>query len=250
MSSALRGLRAAFVFLTRLPMGKAEYQPGDWQWANAYFPLVGAVVGALSAGVYLLAEPLGSWVAAVLALSASLLITGAFHEDGLADSADALGGGLEKKDRVLEILKDSRLGTYGSSALVLSILLRVALIEALDGDVFPALVVAHGLARFPPVAMKTFMPYLTQGDAAKSRDLIDGERAQLALAAVLAILITAWGARSFIEFGLLWLVAAVVGAFLAYRFQRRLGGYTGDFLGATEQFAEVALLIALVAGRL
>ena len=119
MPPQLRGIRAAFVFMTRLPLGGFPYRAADWRWANAYFPLVGMVVGALASATWLLCAPLGTWPAALAAVTASVLVTGAFHEDGLADSADALGGGIDERERVLEILKDSRLGTYGTTALVL-----------------------------------------------------------------------------------------------------------------------------------
>ena len=162
----LRGLRAAFVFMTRVPLGGFPYRDADWRWASAHFPAVGLVVGAVAATVHTLLAPYGLGVAAVAAVVASIAVTGAFHEDGLADSADALVGGLEQKDRILEILKDSRLGTYGSTALILSILARVTLLTELGGgDTLTArvggdalcltraawaLVCAHALARHSP----------------------------------------------------------------------------------------------------
>ena len=138
----LRGVRAAATFLTRVPVGGFPYRDDDWRWASAHFPLIGAAVGAIGALVCWLALPVSPQVAGGLAVAATVLVTGGFHEDGLADSADALGGGFDRV-RVLQILKDSRIGAFGGLAIALSILLRVALLAALAARAPIALVVAH-----------------------------------------------------------------------------------------------------------
>ncbi len=97
MTSPLRAARAAFVFLTRIPVGGFPYSPAEWRWAPAYFPLVGAFVGALAGGVLEGLRPLGVTAAAYAALAVMLLVTGALHEDGLADTSDALGGGQQDR---------------------------------------------------------------------------------------------------------------------------------------------------------
>ena len=242
---ALRGVRAAFIFLTRVPVGGFPYQTVEWKWANAHFPLVGAFLGACSGLVYWCACDFDATFAAVLAVATSIWMTGAFHEDGLADSADALGGGIDDKPRVLEILKDSRIGTYGTAGFVMVLLARVALLSkltALPGLL--ALVSAHSLARVPPIWIKTFLPYASEGPLAKSRDLESSSSVQVVVA-------TAWGLLLGVLFvpsltTLIWiaLALAILGRFLAWRFERRVGGYTGDFLGATEQLGEVVVLLA------
>src|SRR4051812_44204788 len=116
MPPALRGMRAAFVFFTRIPLGGFSYAKEDFCWASAYAPFVGLVLGLLMWGAFRLFEPVGAWPAAILVLGLQLLLTGAFHEDGLADTADALGGGFTR-EKVLLILKDSRVGSYGAAAI-------------------------------------------------------------------------------------------------------------------------------------
>src|SRR5206468_2954946 len=107
----LRGGRAAVTFLTRVPVGGFPFTAKEWRWCSAWFPLVGAGVGMGAAVVCWATQAAGPWVSAVLAIAASLLITGAFHEDGLADTADALGGSpVGDREKIFEILKDSRIG--------------------------------------------------------------------------------------------------------------------------------------------
>ena len=244
-TSPVRSIRAAFMFLTRIPVGGSDYTSEDWRWANAHFPLVGAVVGILSAWVWWFAQPLGAWPAAILALSTSILVTGAFHEDGLADSADALFGGLEPKERVLEILKDSRLGTYGVTALVLSILLRLSLNVSLGASAGIAIVLMHTCGRTPSVVLKSIMPYATTDAAAKSR-LLEGSTRPQAIVAFLWTGVIAFATSASIgQLALIALVLTVLTAYLGYRFKARVGGVTGDFLGATEQVGEIATLIVL-----
>lgn len=239
----LRGIRASFVFLTRLPVGGFPYRADDFRWAAAHAPLVGLVVGGLCATIFHLLRPLGALTAAALALGASLLITGAFHEDGLADAADALGGGMTR-EQVLEILKDSRVGTFGAAALALSLLIRAALIARLGSDAWWALPLVGSVARVGPIWQMALLPYVTRDAESKSRDVSRGGPWQALVAtlwslaagaAVLAVGVASWQR-------LTTLVATLIAIALwtAWRYHRRLGGITGDFLGATEQLGEVA----------
>ena len=257
----LRGARAAFVFLTRLPLGGFPYSDADWRWASAFFPFVGLALGLLAAGVHALLAPYGALVAAAFAITATILVTGAFHEDGLADSADALGGGLEPRERVLEILKDSRLGTYGTTALLLSILFRVVILTELFGGevvssrLFPelaltgagwALVCAHVLARVGPVSLMATLPYATSDEHSKSRHLLGTTWRQAVCAGL-------WGAAVLAiapvpSVGVLAITASLVvfTSWFGRRCLARVGGITGDFLGALEQAGEVVVLLVLL----
>ena len=170
MRSALRGARAAFAFLTRIPVGGYPYANAEWGWAPAYFPLVGLVLGVLLAGLHRLLWPLGSLADAAFVVAASLLLTGALHEDGLADTSDALGGAWDR-ERVLEILKDSRVGTFGACALLVSIVVRVVLLARLGRDARWALVLVGCAARVGPVWQMVALPYVTR-IAAKSREVV------------------------------------------------------------------------------
>ena len=244
--SPIRGIATAFVFLTRVPL-RGSYTPSDWRWAPAHFPLVGVFVGLVSGGVWFAVERFGAWPAAVFAVISSVLITGAFHEDGLADSADALGGGLEDRARIFEVLKDSRLGTYGSAALILSLMLRIALIQALGQDVIWGLVLAHGLARFPPVVLMAALPYATEEPQAKSRDLANAGRAQVLTSAAWAVTIAILSPMSLSVVAVALAAMATATVILGVRFRARVGGIAGDFLGATEQICEITVLMVLIA---
>ncbi|HEU4404682.1 MAG TPA: adenosylcobinamide-GDP ribazoletransferase [Polyangiaceae bacterium] len=247
----LRGLRAAFVFLTRIPVGGFPYRPDDFRWAAAYFPAVGACVGALSGAVASLARPAGPWPAALLALGASLLLTGAFHEDGLADTADALGGAFDRA-KLFAILKDSRVGSFGAAALFVVLALRAALLARLVDDAVAACALAGALARTPPVVLMVALPYVTDDAASRSRLLTRARPRQAVAALGLAALALAgaarWGAS---PARLLALVVALAGAsaLCAWRFVARAGGLTGDFLGATEQVGECVVGLVLAWGR-
>ncbi len=244
----LRALRAGITFLTRIPVGGFPYHADDWRWASGHFPLIGALLGAGLATVWAVAAGLGPLPAAAIVLAVSLLATGAFHEDGLADTADALGGAYDRA-RVLEILKDSRIGAFGGAALVAALLLRFALLAAL-GDRAPlALVISEGVSRLPPVVLMALLPYATDDARARSRQIARAGAGQVALAGgwTTAILVAAIAGGGLTPLGAAAVLAAITGAGVVagWRFVRRVGGVTGDFLGATQQVAVVAALIAL-----
>jgi adenosylcobinamide-GDP ribazoletransferase len=245
---AIRGIRAAFIFFTRLPLGGFPYRPADWRWAAAHAPLVGLVLGG---GLGLLDRallPLGALPAAFVVLGISLLLTGAFHEDGLADTSDALGGGYDSP-RVLAILKDSRIGSFGGTALVISIAGRAALLAELGRGAAWALPLAWCGARVGPIWLMATMSYVTAKDEAKSRNLTQGGAMQALVASawfgiVAAVFIRA-GVCSAPRLAALATVTSVVTALTAWRYWVRVRGITGDFLGATEQLCELAALAAL-----
>ncbi len=245
--TVLRSIRAAFMFLTRLPVGSLAYRPKDFAWAPAHFPLVGASLGLLFGGLCIALRPLGPFAAATLTLAASLLVTGAFHEDGLADTSDALGGAYDRA-KILIILKDSRVGTFGAAAVVVSLVGRAALIAPLvasNARVVVAFVVVGAAARLGPVWMMAKMPYAVgTADGAKSGDVRASGVPQAVCATawlmVVAATVLAANAVTVPRLGALALVLTLVTIATGFRFARRLGGITGDFLGATEQLCELA----------
>jgi adenosylcobinamide-GDP ribazoletransferase len=240
----VRGLRAAVVFLTRVPVGGFPYADADWHWAAAWFPLVGAAVGAVAGGVAWLAAGAGPFVAAALAVIASLLLTGAFHEDGLADTADALGGAYDR-EKLFAILKDSRIGSFGAAALCMALVLRVALLARLGVAAPLALVLVGALSRVAPVWLMAALPYVTAASTSRSRPVARGGPAQAIVATVLGGGIAA--AMRVSPLAAVALAAVSLGAALVcgWRFHVRAGGLTGDFLGATQQVCECALLLTL-----
>lgn len=233
-------LRRAWAFLTRLPGGAHPETDRELGRSVPWFPVVGAVVGALSGGVYwALHGPLGQSLAAVLAVAAGAVITGGFHEDGLADTTDALGG--TSRARRLEIMKDSRVGAFGVLALVLSTLVRVfavSSLEPLDGLV--ALVVAHMLGRTTAVALMAAAP------AASGTGLGHSYTAHLPRVWTVVVIIVASAAAAGLgPVGAVSLVAAVAAAAAVGLVARRaFGGVTGDVLGAAEQVGEMAVLVS------
>lgn len=251
MHPALRGGRAAFVFLTRVPVGGFPYNRQDWQWSSGWFPFVGAVLGVGYAGLWwAVAGSLGPWVAAALVVSASMLVTGGFHEDGLADTADALGGAYDR-EKLFVILKDSRVGAFGAMALFAVLSLRVVLLARIDTAAPFALVVTECLSRAVPIWLMKALPYVSQDEVSKSRQVTRGQLPQAALATAwpAAVLSLGWaeGWLSLPQMAGLVGVAVTIGLVTGWRYRVRAGGITGDFLGATQQIGVCGLLMVLAA---
>ncbi|RZI64693.1 MAG: adenosylcobinamide-GDP ribazoletransferase [Variovorax sp.] len=256
--SALRHFLLALQFFTRIPVtGRLAqwvgYSPAMLRASAAHFPAVGWVVGAI--GALTLAGALALWpplVAAVLCTVVTVLVTGAFHEDGLADVADGLGG-TSNRERALEIMRDSRIGAFGAIALVLALGLKFALLAALAGQgawvACVALLAAHVLSRLVPLAVMRALPYVgAEGGKAKPMaDAVSGSAVGIgvlwSLPAV-ALLALAGGAANGLA---ALLAAALVGVVMVRLLRRRLGGFTGDGLGATQQLSELAIYLALAA---
>ena len=240
---ASKGFVGALQFLTRIPIRTSAATPRSAM--APWFPIVGALVGAAVGGV---AAGLESWLtplaAAAVAVAVGMLITGAFHEDGLADLADAVAGGVTRERR-FEILKDPRHGTYGVAALCGSIIIRIAAIAGLAA-VGPAvtvasLVAAHALARGVAVGALGFVPAAaTDGLGASFDSDVSRTRTVVTVAIAVAIgtIATGWWVGPLVAVGL------VVAAALAFVAVRALGGMTGDVAGAIEQVVEIAVLLA------
>jgi adenosylcobinamide-GDP ribazoletransferase len=231
-------------------VGGFPYSAADFAWAPAHFPFVGLVVGACGALVLWATTPLGALLASALAVTTTVWLTGAFHEDGLADTSDALGGAHGPK-RILDILKDSRIGAYGAIALVLSLLLRVSVLCELGSRAVLLLPLAHVLARTGPVWLMASLPYVSGPDAKGGSVARGGKWPQAMVAtawsAVLCALAYRAGWLSLRELALAAATCAVCALWLGRKFKRRAGGLTGDFLGALEQVTEICVLLALLA---
>ncbi|MEN9643786.1 MAG: cobalamin synthase [Actinomycetota bacterium] len=238
------GLLAALQFLTRVPI-RLRREP-KLDAIVAWFPLAGALIGAAvggaAAGAWHVVPPL---VAGAIGITVGLLVTGAFHEDGLGDIADAFGGGWTVERR-LEILKDSRHGTYGVAAICASIVLRVVALGSLPGPwaMFTGAVAAHTMGRVAAVGMAGTMRLATHSGL--GADYGRGTtRARAAVSVLVGVALTAvvvgWWAAPLAAAAL---VAVVATGTLA---RRKIGGISGDVLGATEQVAEILCLVVLTA---
>jgi adenosylcobinamide-GDP ribazoletransferase len=242
-----RRLVAATRFLTRIPTPSTPFEDDGISRSARYFPIVGQIVGVLCAAVWLGSGSLWPGLpAAALAVVAGVLATGALHEDGLADTADGLGGGRDREHR-LAIMKDSRIGSYGALALILAIVLRVVLLAGMapwTGAL--ALVVAHGGARAVAVIVMAAVPYGGDRSAAKIQpapgEVTWREAAVAAACGAWPLFALGWE-RAVLAVGLA--ATAVTGMALTAR--RLIGGVTGDILGGVEQLAEIMLLMGAAA---
>jgi adenosylcobinamide-GDP ribazoletransferase len=236
--------RAAVAFLTRLPVGATDLTAATLSRAAPWFPAVGLFVGAVMAGTRALAnlvlEPTPSTVLAILA---AVLLTGALHEDGLADAADALGAHATR-ERKLAILRDSRVGTYGALALVFAVVLATAILAPLDDAHFArAALVGHVLGRWSTLPQALALPAVRpEGSGALVRP------SQAAVVAGSAIaLATALLAGGLVPGAIAAATATAVTALAAAISVRTLGGVTGDTFGATNKLVELASYAALAA---
>jgi adenosylcobinamide-GDP ribazoletransferase len=238
----------AIRFFTRLPVpGWVGHSSEALNRSARYFPLVGLLVGGIGALVYLGAALL--WpqpVAVLLSMAATIYATGAFHEDGLADTVDGLGGGWDKL-RILEIMKDSRVGSYGVVAMVLALLGKFTLLASLDGDLVPyALLAGHALSRFCSTLLLATMDYVREDLLSRAKPLATGlSGGEMLLAAGFVLVALALLPLQQAVAGCV--LAALATLWLAAKFKRWLGGYTGDCLGATQQVSEVAFYLGLLA---
>jgi len=238
-----RDVFLALGFFTRLPFPAVSGHLGT---AARAFPFAGLVVGLIGALVYFVAMEIGlsGLLAALLAVAATGVVTGALHEDGWADVCDALGarGGMEQR---LEIMRDSRLGTYGGLALIFSTSIKVAAIANLGAPelVAGALIAAHTLARGVLPLVMARMPLARANGLAVNagRPSITTANWSLVIALIIAVIAVAPVAA------LVALLAALAATwFVAKLAQAKFGGYTGDVLGAVEQVAEMAILVNLI----
>jgi adenosylcobinamide-GDP ribazoletransferase len=240
-------LVAAGRFLTRLPLaGLSSAHTGLLARSMRAFPLVGIVVGLAGWAAFAVAAGLGlpSTIAALLALAATVLVTGALHEDGLADTADGLGGGEDRAGK-LAIMRDSRSGAYGVLALVFSLALRAAALAVLTTPrAGAALVAAHAVSRAGlPIVMRWLAPARDDGlgaSAGQPDDSAVGWCLGIAVVVALLCLGAVPGLAAVV-------VAAAAVAGLARLAQRQIGGYTGDVLGAAQQVGEIAVLLTAAA---
>mgnify|MGYP000732850403 CR=1 FL=1 len=257
---ALRHYLLAVQFFTRIPItGRLAqwvgYSPAMLRASSAHFPGVGWLVAAVAVACHaalmtgLGTGPLVPWVAAVFSTVATVLVTGGFHEDGLADVADGLGGSYDR-ERALDIMKDSRIGAFGAMALVLALLAKVSLLALLGahslGAALAALAGGHVLSRLWPLFIVRWLPHVGDTARSKSKPLADQiSRGALAAAALwcfvpLALVYQAQAAMFLIASITVSMAAA---AWMGRWFARRLQGFTGDCLGATQQVGEIGFYL-------
>ena len=245
LRSELEYFFGAIRFFTRLPVPVwVGHSSEALQRSTRYFPTVGLIVGAIAALVFAATSFVWPKTLAVLAsMAITLYLTGVFHEDGWADMVDGFGGGWGKA-RILEIMKDSRIGSFGAVALVILLLAKFCALVEIDLRLIPlALISGHALSRLCATVLLYTLDYVR--DEGKSKPLATGiGRGELAFASLTAALPLFFLPRGPVLLGVLF--AALSTLWLARLFKRQIGGYTGDCLGATQQLAEVAFYSGLL----
>ncbi len=244
MRDGLRLMAVAFGFLTRLPVPRVEVRDGDLTRSSTLFGVVGLTVAALGVAARLLAGWVwGPVVGAVAGVFAITLATGAFHEDGLADTADGLWGGWEPAGR-LRIMRDSRLGTYGTVALIMAFAVRFALLIPTSPATFAvALLCGHVLGRAAGPVLVHLLPVPADSSSADIAGRV-GPAGRLVTAALVIVPVAV--AAGLLALPLI-IVALLVTVACAGVYRRRLGGVTGDAIGATTVLIELAVIATVVA---
>ena len=233
------------MFFSRIPVFRIYRDTDSCRRSNIrYLPLVGCIVGAISAAVFIASCHLfGKSVAVVLSMISSIILTGAFHEDGLADTADAFGGAFEK-EKILAIMKDSRIGTYGALALISSFALKFMLLNSLPVKLLPPFILAaHSFSRIFPLLMVGGADYISDAENAKSSLTAD----KISVPALCFGILTGSAPLFLIDFSftVFLITIPLLFIFLSLRkyFLNILEGYTGDLLGAFQQIFEILTLL-------
>jgi adenosylcobinamide-GDP ribazoletransferase len=244
MRSAAHSFLVAMQFMTRLPVsGRVRHTPDALAKSAVFFPAIGLLIGLGGAGLYLLLSPhVSRDVTVVLILVYAVAVTGGLHEDALGDAADGFGGGWEK-DQVLAIMRDSRIGSFGAIAITLGLLARfVFLTNLAPGRFIGFFIAGQVLGRWTALPLAFFLPSARENEAGQGKLIASKITAAsfgagtILAAAIVAIALkgaAAWAAGA----------AAVIAAASGFYFWRRIGGITGDCLGATNQLTEIAIYL-------
>jgi adenosylcobinamide-GDP ribazoletransferase len=247
---------AALMFYTRIPVPKsALHSQSVLDSSRKYFPLIGIIIGFIAAAIFLIVNQVfAAALSIAISMAFSLLATGAFHEDGFADSCDGLGGGWSK-EQVLTIMKDSRLGTYGAAGLIFILGIKfLALLDIAESDdtllFLAACVAAHTLSRMLSSSMIDWFDYVQDIDSSKIKPMTEqtlaanGKLLSVVITSVPIILLAGMAPVATLIACLA--SSAIALGFMAYA-RYRIGGYTGDVLGAIQQLSEVTFYLSLAA---
>lgn len=248
MKKEIRIFFTAIMFLTRIRVPPStDHSPVYLREAPRYFPVVGWIVGLISALFYLAGSRFVSADAGVVAaMAASILVTGAFHEDGFADVCDGFGGGWTR-EKILEIMKDSRIGAFGAIGLIAILLSKFVLLRGLPGSRYAllAIICAHTLSRLMPVLVMQTSVYSGVADRSKS-GAMTGQRLSVG-GLVVAVLLTLVPFAFLSWHYLLVIIPVLYATFELNRyFKRWIGGYTGDCLGAIQQVSEIIIYLGFL----
>ena len=238
---------AALMFFTRIPV---SFKTGDnttsFEKATKFLPVIGWIVGGFCALiVWSCSLIFPVLVSVILSMIAGILLTGAFHEDGLSDVCDGFGGG-RTKERILEIMKDSHTGAYGVIGLIMILGLKFVSLNEISIKLLPfAMIAAHSLSRFATVMMMNIYPYVRRSTESKVKSVITKMSfAEILFAGICGVLPLLLFQNYY--FFLLIIPVIFAALLLGIYFNKRIGGYTGDCLGATQQITEVVFYLSLI----
>jgi adenosylcobinamide-GDP ribazoletransferase len=250
MKKELQVFLTAVMFYTRIPCPRwVDHSQDLLEKATRYFPLIGWIVGGASAlSLYGFEQALPLSISVILSMVVGILITGAFHEDGFADTCDGFGGGWTK-EKILLIMKDSRMGAYGAIGIFLLLLLKFfSLLEVAQINIWHCcflLFMAHPLSRFGAIVLRKNLAYVRENDDSKAKPIAkQTSNKDYLIAAIFGLLPlllfkTIWIMMLFIPLG------AII-FYLRWYFKKWIGGYTGDCLGATQQLCEIISYLSFI----
>ncbi|WP_271764645.1 adenosylcobinamide-GDP ribazoletransferase [Aquimarina algiphila] len=238
----------ALMFFTRIPCPKwVNHDPQYLRLSSKYFPLIGIIVGSIGALIYYGASFLFSTeISLLLSILATVYATGAFHEDGFADVCDGFGGGWTK-EKILLIMKDSRLGTYGTVGLLLILGVKFAALRETNTLYIPLILISgHSLSRFIATTLIFTHPYVRDAEDSKAKP------AAKSMTISMLIISSIFGIAPLFFFKNPWIFLTLIPMyvskiFLAYKFKKWIGGQTGDCAGAVQQLSEVVFYLTIIA---
>jgi len=238
----------ALMFLTRIPAPKwVGYSPDSINKCNRYFPLIGIIVGIIGALLYWVSTYLfPHTIAVIISMVGTIILTGGFHEDGFADTCDGFGGGWTK-EKILIIMKDSRVGAYGMIGTILILLLKfVALSEIQMQLIIPTIVAGHAISRMFAVTTMYTLPYVREDESSKSKPVTKNLHVKDLWIAVIIGLSSLLLFRNWAIY--LTIIPVLIGKiWLDKYFKKWIGGYVGDCLGAVQQVTEIVFYLSIVA---
>lgn len=250
MGKEVKTLIACISYFTRIPVWKiADLSSVDMKQTARYFPLVGWLVGAISAMIYIFSSSiLPKEIALLLGMASSLLLTGAIHEDGFADFCDGFGGGYTK-ERILEIMKDSSTGVFGALGLMMVLAIKfTALLNMPIEIILPVFIIGNSLSRMTSISFTYTHSYARNDDTSKSTIFIRKPRIfELLMILTFGIVPFLFLPTSYLPISLLLIIPVyLLKILLGMYFKKKIGGYTGDLMGATQQLCEITFYLGLL----
>jgi adenosylcobinamide-GDP ribazoletransferase len=248
MKGELKLFFTALLFYTRIPVPRRVYhdQKKDLSKSLRYLSLIGILVGAIGGAIFFAAHLiLTKDLAVVFSMASTILLTGAFHEDGLADAADGFGGGTSKEN-VLSIMKDSRIGTYGVISLVIILAIKFLALHEIKTNIIPVVLISgHALSRAMASFLVLTQQYVSDYETSKAGDAVEStDNITLFLSLFFGIMPVILINKDYILLSLI--LPGLTGLLLGAYFKKRIGGFTGDCAGAVQQITEIMFYISLL----